>query len=179
MPVSGAASCRELPRGGRRLPDNERIAWRRGPMHAGFNFEPLTPTAFLHRAAQVFPDRIGVVEGERQVHLRRIPRAIAQVRRRAEGAGRQARRPRRGPRRQFARDARGALRGAVRRRGARARSTRAITPADMAYILGPRRRVGADLRPGIRQPAAPRPARRSAPSCGWFAPAATATSSRR
>ena len=27
-----------------------------------FNFEPLTPTAFLHRAALVFPDRIGVVD---------------------------------------------------------------------------------------------------------------------
>jgi fatty-acyl-CoA synthase len=32
-------------------------------MHGGFNFEPLTPTAFLHRSAQVFPDRIGVVDG--------------------------------------------------------------------------------------------------------------------
>ena len=32
-------------------------------MQPGFNFEPLTPAVFLHRAAQVFPDRIGVVEG--------------------------------------------------------------------------------------------------------------------
>ena len=32
-------------------------------MQPGFNYEPLTPTAFLHRAAQVFPDRTGVVEG--------------------------------------------------------------------------------------------------------------------
>ena len=32
-------------------------------MQPGFNYEPLTPTAFLHRAAQVFPDRVGVVEG--------------------------------------------------------------------------------------------------------------------
>ncbi len=32
-------------------------------MQAGFNFEPLTPTAFLHRSATVFPDRIGVVDG--------------------------------------------------------------------------------------------------------------------
>ena len=32
-------------------------------MQSGFNFEPLTPTAFLHRAAQVFPDRVGVVDG--------------------------------------------------------------------------------------------------------------------
>ena len=32
-------------------------------MLPGFNYEPLTPTAFLHRAAQVFPDRTGVVDG--------------------------------------------------------------------------------------------------------------------
>jgi fatty-acyl-CoA synthase len=32
-------------------------------MQPGFSFEPLTPTAFLRRAAQVFPDRIGVVDG--------------------------------------------------------------------------------------------------------------------
>jgi fatty-acyl-CoA synthase len=29
-----------------------------------FNFESLTPTAFLHRAASVFPDRAGVVDGD-------------------------------------------------------------------------------------------------------------------
>ena len=33
-------------------------------MQPRFNDEPLTPTAFLHRAAHVFPDRIGVVQGE-------------------------------------------------------------------------------------------------------------------
>jgi fatty-acyl-CoA synthase len=32
-------------------------------MQPGFNYESLTPTAFLHRAAQIFPDRVGVVEG--------------------------------------------------------------------------------------------------------------------
>ena len=32
-------------------------------MHAIFNYEPLTPTAFLRRSAHVFPDRIGVVDG--------------------------------------------------------------------------------------------------------------------
>jgi fatty-acyl-CoA synthase len=32
-------------------------------MQSGFNFEPLTPTAFLHRAARVFSDRVGVVDG--------------------------------------------------------------------------------------------------------------------
>ena len=42
---------------------NERMACMRNPMHPGFNYEPLTPTAFLHRAAQIFPDRLGVVEG--------------------------------------------------------------------------------------------------------------------
>jgi fatty-acyl-CoA synthase len=31
-----------------------------------FDYEPLTPTAFLHRAAQVFGDRIGVVDGDRR-----------------------------------------------------------------------------------------------------------------
>jgi len=33
-------------------------------MQPGFNFEPLTPTAFLQRAADVFPDRVGVVDGD-------------------------------------------------------------------------------------------------------------------
>ena len=32
-------------------------------MRPEFNYEPLTPTAFLHRAACVFPDRTGVVDG--------------------------------------------------------------------------------------------------------------------
>ncbi|NDP42146.1 MAG: AMP-binding protein [Aromatoleum sp.] len=32
-------------------------------MPSDFNFEPLTPTAFLHRAAQIFPDRTGVIDG--------------------------------------------------------------------------------------------------------------------
>jgi len=39
-------------------------------MQAGFNFEPLTPTAFLHRAATVFPDRIGVVDGSLELTYR-------------------------------------------------------------------------------------------------------------
>ena len=33
-------------------------------MRREFNYEPLTPTAFLHRTANVFPDRIGVVDGD-------------------------------------------------------------------------------------------------------------------
>jgi len=33
-------------------------------MRREFNYEPLTPTAFLHRSANVFPDRIGVVDGD-------------------------------------------------------------------------------------------------------------------
>ena len=32
-------------------------------MRPEFNYEPLTPTSFLHRAAHVFPDRVGVVDG--------------------------------------------------------------------------------------------------------------------
>ena len=35
-------------------------------MQADFSFEPLTPTAFLRRAARVFGDRVGVVDGERR-----------------------------------------------------------------------------------------------------------------
>ena len=35
-------------------------------MQPEFNYEPLTPTAFLHRAACVFGDRIGVIDGERR-----------------------------------------------------------------------------------------------------------------
>src|SRR5258705_6313982 len=33
-------------------------------MQPGFNSEPLTPSAFLWRAAHVFPDRVGVVQGD-------------------------------------------------------------------------------------------------------------------
>jgi len=33
-------------------------------MQPRFNDEPLTPTAFLRRAAHVFPDRVGVVQGD-------------------------------------------------------------------------------------------------------------------
>jgi fatty-acyl-CoA synthase len=33
-------------------------------MHAEISFEPLTPTAFLRRAARVFGDRIGVIDGD-------------------------------------------------------------------------------------------------------------------
>jgi fatty-acyl-CoA synthase len=33
-------------------------------MPAEFSFEPLTPTTFLHRAARVFGDRVGVMDGE-------------------------------------------------------------------------------------------------------------------
>jgi len=33
-------------------------------MDPSFNFEPLTPTAFLHRAAQVFGDRVGVIQDD-------------------------------------------------------------------------------------------------------------------
>jgi len=39
-------------------------------MQAGFNFEPLTPTAFLHRAAAIFPDRIGVIDGSLELTYR-------------------------------------------------------------------------------------------------------------
>jgi fatty-acyl-CoA synthase len=35
-------------------------------MQPAFNYEALTPTAFLARAAVVFPDRVGVVDGERR-----------------------------------------------------------------------------------------------------------------
>ncbi|MGC1819065.1 MAG: AMP-binding protein, partial [Casimicrobiaceae bacterium] len=34
------------------------------PTPPRFDHEPLTPTAFLQRTARVFPDRIGVVDGE-------------------------------------------------------------------------------------------------------------------
>ena len=35
-------------------------------MAAEFSFEPMTPTAFLRRAARVFGDRVGVVDGDRR-----------------------------------------------------------------------------------------------------------------
>ncbi len=37
------------------------------PIPPRFDHQPLTPTAFLQRAAQVFPDRVGVVDGERRL----------------------------------------------------------------------------------------------------------------
>ncbi|HMA30879.1 MAG TPA: acyl--CoA ligase family protein [Casimicrobiaceae bacterium] len=36
------------------------------PIPPRFDYEPLTPTAFLQRAARVFPDRTGVIDGERR-----------------------------------------------------------------------------------------------------------------
>jgi fatty-acyl-CoA synthase len=33
---------------------------------ADFSFEPLTPTAFLRRAARVYGDRVGVIDGDRR-----------------------------------------------------------------------------------------------------------------
>jgi acyl-CoA synthetase (AMP-forming)/AMP-acid ligase II len=35
-------------------------------MRREFNYEPLTPTTFLHRAADVFPDRVGCIDGATQ-----------------------------------------------------------------------------------------------------------------
>ena len=52
-------------------------------MHPAFDYEPLTPTAFLRRAAHVFGDRIGVVDGDRRFtyaefldHCRRFAGAL-------------------------------------------------------------------------------------------------------
>src|SRR6476619_8380308 len=39
-------------------------------MQAGFTVEPLTPTAVLHRAAAIFPDRIGVIDGSLELTYR-------------------------------------------------------------------------------------------------------------
>jgi len=41
-------------------------------MEPGFNFEPLTPSAFLWRAANVFPDRIGVVQDDLEFTYRQF-----------------------------------------------------------------------------------------------------------
>ena len=46
-------------------------------MQPGFNFEPLTPSAFLFRAAHVFPDRVGVVQDDLKFTYARIPRPLA------------------------------------------------------------------------------------------------------
>ena len=104
-------------------------------MQPGFNYEPLTPTAFLHRAAQVFPDRVGVVEGRPQIHLRRVSRAFAEIRGRAEGAWGPPGRSRRPARGKFARDACRALRRAVLPAAVLVALNTRITPADMAFIL--------------------------------------------
>jgi len=41
---------------------------------ASFTFAPLTPAAFLHRSARVFPDRVAVVDGSRQWTYREFAR---------------------------------------------------------------------------------------------------------
>ena len=42
-----------------------------------FSFEPLTPTAFLHRAARVYGDRVGVVDGDvRYTYAQFLERAL-------------------------------------------------------------------------------------------------------
>jgi len=43
-------------------------------MMASFTFAPLTPAAFLHRSARVFPDRVAVVDGSRQWTYREFAR---------------------------------------------------------------------------------------------------------
>ena len=41
---------------------------------ASFTFAPLTPAAFLHRSARVFPDRVAIVDGSRQWTYREFAR---------------------------------------------------------------------------------------------------------
>jgi len=41
---------------------------------ASFTFAPLTPAAFLHRSARVFPDRVAIVDGTRQWTYREFAR---------------------------------------------------------------------------------------------------------
>jgi fatty-acyl-CoA synthase len=48
---------------------------------ASFTFAPLTPAAFLHRSARVFPDRIAVVDGSRQWTYREFARRCDALRR--------------------------------------------------------------------------------------------------
>ena len=82
---------------------------------------PLTPLDFLARARRLFPDRVGVVQGDDvRMHLRRVRRAAATGWRRLlrDDARRAARRPGRLARRQHPRAARGVLRRAARRRRA-------------------------------------------------------------
>ncbi|MGE5170171.1 MAG: AMP-binding protein [Rudaea sp.] len=46
-------------------------------MQPPFDFQPLTPTAFLHRSAQVFGDRTGVIDGgERFTHAAFLDRCL-------------------------------------------------------------------------------------------------------
>ena len=51
---------------------------RRGPSglfafsHAGANFSPLTPISFLQRSAEIHPDRVAVVHGERRISYREL-----------------------------------------------------------------------------------------------------------
>jgi acyl-CoA synthetase (AMP-forming)/AMP-acid ligase II len=48
---------------------------------ASFTFAPLTPAAFLHRSARVFPDRVAIVDGSRQWTYREFARRCDALRR--------------------------------------------------------------------------------------------------
>jgi fatty-acyl-CoA synthase len=62
-------------------------------MQPRFNDEPLTPTAFLRRAADVFSDRVGVVQGDRQFTYGAFFDRALKFAGALRGARRQSRRP--------------------------------------------------------------------------------------
>ena len=88
-------------------------------------FVPLSVLEFRDRAATFFGDKVGVIDGERRVHLSRLRRAHAPARERAPRARRRARRPRLVHHLQHAPPARGVLRGARGRAPSSTRSTSA------------------------------------------------------
>ena len=158
----------------RRAVTQKQDACARSPMQPGFNFEPLTPTAFLHRAAQVFPGSGRRCRRQPQVHLRRVSRSFAQICRGAESAWRPTGRSRRHPGRKFPCDACRALCRAVLRARYLSRSTPASRPRTWRSSSSmPAHRCSSTIRSSPRPrstPAAPGRARH----CGWCAPAATA-----
>ena len=82
------------------------------------NFQPLTPLAFLERAAEVFPDRLGDRPRKPPPQLSRVSRPVEEARLGARQARLRARRHDRGHARQHPGDARMPLRRADVRRGA-------------------------------------------------------------
>ena len=96
-------------------------------------FVPLSVLEFRDRAATYFGDKVGIVDGDRDVHLPRLGRADPPAGERAPRPGRRARRPRLVHHLQHASPARGLLRCRRGRRRAEPREHPARAPRDRLH----------------------------------------------